>query len=39
MEEKLVFSIANFAIAKDILGPNKRLVVWVQGCKVRCKNC
>ena len=38
MEQK-IFSIANFAIVKDILGPHLRLVVWSQGCKARCINC
>ena len=38
MEEK-VLSIANYAIATNVLGVNRRLVVWVQGCKARCSHC
>ena len=27
------------APCSEVLGPNKRFIVWVQGCKKRCKGC
>jgi anaerobic ribonucleoside-triphosphate reductase activating protein len=29
----------NFDVAREVLGPFKRAIIWTQGCPFRCKNC
>ena len=32
-------SINNYKYPVTVLGPGKRIVVWTQGCSIRCKGC
>ena len=34
-----MLNVAAYRVATDILGPGRRLCIWVQGCKRRCPGC
>jgi len=34
-----MLNINSIELVSEIYGPGKRTVIWVQGCKIRCKGC